>query len=144
MTLPRVAVRACRPVELDGRPDVEHRQPVVAEPLAQLRERHVFHWLRKSRRTALNRSGWSTATKCPAPGNTSSLPSSADAASCSASVDRDELVAVADADEERAAERRRDAREIEPVAHRLLRDREVLEVRVLVGAIGDVSGSELE
>ena len=51
-------------------------------------------------------------------------------------LDRDELVAFPDAHEDRAAERRHDTREIEPISHRLLSDREVPEVRVLVREVG--------
>ncbi len=77
----------------------------------------------------MNRSGWSTPTKCPAPGKTSSLPSSALLRQLARLVDRDEL--VLGLRRRRAAGRRRsrDAREIQPVAHRLLRDREMLEDR---------------
>jgi hypothetical protein len=48
-------------------------------------------------------------------------------------VDGHDLVPVAHAHEQRPSERRRDAGEVEAVAHRLLRDSEVLEVGVIVG-----------
>ena len=53
----RVAVRLGSAVELERRPHVDDDEPVLAEPPAQLRERHVFHWLTKSRSTALNLAG---------------------------------------------------------------------------------------
>jgi hypothetical protein len=55
--LPRVAVRARCTFELLRGTHVEQREPSLVHPGAQLRERYVFHWLRKSRSTSLKRSG---------------------------------------------------------------------------------------
>ena len=54
-----------------------------------------------------------------------------------------ELVALADADEERPAERRGDTAEIEPVSHSLLRDGEMLEVGIVVRPVRSISCAEV-
>ena len=57
VAVPRVAVSLGRAVELERRSHVDDDEPVLAQPLAQLGERYVFHWLTKSRSTALNLAG---------------------------------------------------------------------------------------
>ena len=54
VAMPRIAMSTGCAVELERRPHVDDDEPVLAEPPAQLGERHVFHWLTKSRSTALN------------------------------------------------------------------------------------------
>ena len=57
VTMPGIAVRTGRPVELERRADVEQRHALAGEEPAQLVERHVLHWLTNSSRTSLKRSG---------------------------------------------------------------------------------------
>ena len=129
-------MRAGGAVELEWRPHVEERgSGAVVQPAPQLVERHVFHWLTKSRSTELNRSGSSSATKCPAPGKHLEPAVEGGRREPLGVLDRDELVLVPDADEQRAAERGHDARQVEAVAHRLLRDRQVLEIGIRVRAL---------
>ena len=63
VALPRVAVSACVAVELGPSPHVEQHEVVASEASAELVQVHVCHWLKNSRRTALNRSGCSTLMK---------------------------------------------------------------------------------
>ena len=101
------------------RPDVEHQH--LVEPRRQLLDRRsrvtASATRRSSRRTP--RAGRDS-RKCPRPAKTYGRPSSASAASSKASSVEHELVLGSRAGDEHAAERRDDARQVGPVADRLL------------------------